>query len=171
VASARVRLSGPCLAPTLGGCILGLAPGCSATRLPPSEVRRLCAPVFRRVCPCRTYSGIVIHRRHDTYAGRPFRPWLMGFQELRQDEVQLRASLHTAKDSQRGSKKKGAAAPDLGCYCTSRSSSAHLPSVPTHTTFSRTCCMSSSKSHRPRHSEGCPDPLGCRLVHRDRREP
>ena len=32
---------------------------------------------------------------------------------------------------------------------TSRPRSAHLPSVPTHTTFSQTSCMSSSKSLRP----------------------
>jgi hypothetical protein len=36
-------------------------------------------------------------------------------------------------------------------YFTSRPWSAHLTSVPTHTTFSRTYCISSSKSLRPGH--------------------
>jgi hypothetical protein len=36
-------------------------------------------------------------------------------------------------------------------YCTSRPRSAHLPSVPTHTTISRTCYISSSKRLRPIH--------------------
>ena len=47
----------------------------------------------------------------------------------------------------------GGDAPDLGRYCKSRSSSAHLLSVPIHTTFSRKYRMSSSKSLRPRHSD------------------
>jgi hypothetical protein len=55
----------------------------------------------------------------------------------------------------------GGDAPDLGRYCTSRPSSAHLPSVPTCTTFSRTCCISSSKSFRPGHHQGNSGP--CRL--------
>ena len=39
--------------------------------------------------------------------------------------------------------------PALGRYCMSRPSSAHMPSAPTNTTFSRTCRMSPSKSLRP----------------------
>jgi Transposase len=42
-------------------------------------------------------------------------------------------------------------------YFTSLLSSAHLPSPPTHTMFSRTCCMSTSKSLRPGPpARGCP---------------
>jgi hypothetical protein len=50
----------------------------------------------------------------------------------------------------------GGDAPALGRYCTSRPRSAHLQSSPTRTTFSQTCCISSSKSLRPEHPEGCP---------------
>ena len=43
----------------------------------------------------------------------------------------------------------GGDAPDLGRHCTSRPRSAHLPSLPSTTKCSRTCCMSPSKSLRP----------------------
>ena len=52
----------------------------------------------------------------------------------------------------------GGDAPALGRYCTSRPRPAHLPSTPTRTTFSRTCCISSSNRLRPGHHEGYPSP-------------
>ena len=55
----------------------------------------------------------------------------------------------------------GEGTPALGRYCTLRPSSAHRPSASTRTTFSRTCCISSSGSLRPGHLEGHPG--SCRL--------
>ena len=75
--SPRGRFSRPSWAPTLAGPMPGLAIfDVSATRPPPSEVRKLCAPASRRVCPFRSRSGIVIDRRHHTHVERSLRRWL-----------------------------------------------------------------------------------------------
>src|SRR4051794_16036860 len=64
-------------APTLDGLVAGFALlGGSVTRPPPSEVRELCAPASRRVCPFRSRLGIVIDRRHHAHAERSLRGWL-----------------------------------------------------------------------------------------------
>ena len=52
----------------------------------------------------------------------------------------------------------GGDTPALGRYCTSRPSSAHLPSAPIRTTFSRTCRIFYSNRLSPGHHEGYPGP-------------
>ena len=64
----------------------------------------------------------------------------------------------------------GGDTPALGRYFTSLPRSAHLLSSLTRTTFSRTCCISSSKVLGLDTQKDDPGPLGCRSMHFDRRE-